>query len=288
MKLHYIIYEIKRIIRKYHFLYLTKRKISSQGTNLDKDRQLYKTIDGLLLYLNQRSSIDLSIRKLGLWEEKTTLLIKKLVPVKGIVLDVGANNGYFTTLMAKLVGTKGYVYSFEPTTTYFKVLSENVRINELKNVSTFKIGLSDKNQELVINIDNSTATIHQPIVEYIVEKESISLNSLDSWVDENDIKQIDLIKVDIDGHEPFFVEGAINSIKKFKPVIILEVSNLHYLEAGVMVWDFYHKLKDLGLRIYSEYNSTEITTKTDFLINCCNFAYSTNIILSYKQLYLEL
>jgi hypothetical protein len=107
---------------------------------------------------------------------------------------------------------------------------------------------------------------------------------LDALLKDFPLRKIDFIKVDVDGHEPYFFEGAWETLDKYDPVVFLEVSHLHYLEGGVTAWDFYEKLKAHNYLIYHENNLDEIKTKEEFLIKCGNFAYSTNIIISKKPL----
>ncbi len=99
------------------------------------------------------------------------------------------------------------------------------------------------------------------------------------WSELN-IKKLDFIKVDVDGHEPFFLHRAISTIEKYDPAILLEVSHENYLEAGFTAWEFYAYLKENGFHIYSEINLLEFHSKADFLKECGNFAYSANIIIS--------
>ena len=193
---------------------------------------------------------------------KQRLLVNQIVKKNDIVIDIGANIGYFTILFAKLVGENGKVYAFEPTNQYFNSLKENVLINELSNVEIFKKGFSDKNQELEINIDASSATIHQPIPEEIISKEIIRLSTLDDFIEEKKIGRINFIKIDIDGHEPFVMDGAIKSIQKNRPIIILEISHLHYFNAGITAWDFYDKIKSWGFHIYYEKDNLKSETKS--------------------------
>jgi FkbM family methyltransferase len=247
-------------------------------------KSLYQIESGIMLWLGGNSTIDNSIIDTGSWEPKTTDLIKQIVKRNDTVIDIGANIGYFTILFAKLVGNEGAVYAFEPTNKYFKFLKDNVLINELSNVRIFNKGLSDKNGEMEIFIDDSSATIHQPIASDIKDKEIIRLMTLDEFVVEHDLKAINFIKIDIDGHEPFVLDGAINSIRIFKPVIILEISHLHYYKAGILAWDFYDKLVFWGFHIYYEKDLSEIKDKIDFLVKCGDFSHSVNVLLSLDAL----
>lgn len=257
-------------------------KTNSGSSLMEKgtERDLFLTKDQIKLWLGNSSIIDQTIIETGYWEPETTRLVKDLVKKDDVIIDIGANIGYYSIYFSRLTGSNGKVYAFEPTKGFNDILVRNLKENAITNVTPFLQGFSDRKQTLEIKIDDSSATIHQPINEYVRYTEKIDLTTVDSFVAENNIDKIDFIKIDIDGHEPFVLEGAISSIKRFKPIIIMEVSHLHYLKAGVTAWDFYNKLKEWGFRIYSEGDKKEIRNQNEFLIKCGNFCESSNIILS--------
>jgi len=249
-----------------------------------KEYDLYQTRFGDYFWLNKNSCIDQSIISSGIWETHSTEVVKKIVKGGDIALDIGANTGYFTVMLSKLVGREGKVLAFEPTKHFFSVLEKNIRANDLKNCATHRLGLSNKTGRLSISIDKDTATMHMPEGVARIGEEKIQLTTLDSFVVTNKLKKIDFIKIDVDGHEPLFFEGAWKALEKFDPVILLEVSHLHFLGAGYTAWRFYKILKSKGYRIYSEQGLKELKNKTEFLIECGNFAYSANILISKRDL----
>lgn len=142
-----------------------------------------------------------------------------------------------------------------------------------------------------IKIDPSTATMHMPEQDTFLKTEQIKLITFDSYVQENGLEKLDFIKIDVDGHEPKFLEGAKETIMKFKPDILLEINPLNYYLAGVTIWDFYDQIKEYGYNIYHEKNVEQITNKIDFLKRCGNFGwqgnwkapFSLNVLLSTKS-----
>lgn len=249
------------------------------------ERSLYLTSSKDLFWLNKTGYIDRTIIEKGVFEPQSTEVTKRLVKQGNLVLDIGANIGYYSVMLSKLVGKSGKVIAFEPTEHFRKTLRMNLDANNITNVEVIDIGLSDKDQKLEIDIGPSSATLHSPLgFDSIESKEVINLTTLDSFVQKHNILQIDFIKIDVDGHEPFFFEGAWKSLNKYNPIVLLEVSHLHYLEAGFTAWDFYDLLKKNKYRIYHEEQFVEMKTKEDFLRNCANFAYSTNIIISRREL----
>lgn len=247
-------------------------------------RDLYETPAGDVFWLAKSSYVDDCIIRDGVFEPACTEIVKRLVRPGQIVIDVGANIGYYSVLFSKIVGGSGRVFAFEPTQHYRSVLLRNLAANKLSNVEILPVGLSDRRQRVGIQVGTSSATIHPPEKLPHEFEEVIDLLSLDEFVESMTLERIDFIKVDVDGHEPLFLDGARRVLDKFNPLILLEVSHLHYLEAGVSAWDFYARLKRDGYRIYDEEGLVELRTRSDFLIKCGNFAYSRNILITKKSL----
>ena len=219
-------------------------------------------------------------------EETTNLGISlgKILKPGDIVLDIGANIGYYSVLFSKIVTDTGKVLCFEPTKHYRDVLSDNLKCNQLTNCEVYSYGLSNENHSMKINIGVHSATMHWVGDEKPIKIEDIYLKRLDDVIDSFGIDKIDFIKIDIDGHESACLEGAWETIQKYKPIILLEVNHANYLKAGVTAWDFYAWLIERDFNIYSEDNLKEINNLDEFLLLCGNFAYSANIVVSQKPL----
>ena len=248
------------------------------------ERSLYKTRFGDLFWLNVCSCIDQGIVQTGLWEPEATEAVRKIVKKGDVAIDVGANIGYFSVILSKIVGPEGRVYAFEPTTKYHEILKRNLKANGIANCEISRLGLSNKRQALEVVENEASATIHVPEGMPLGPKETIILVTLDDFVREHQLKKIDFIKIDVDGHEPLIFEGAWDTLDKYTPIILTEISQLHFLEAGITAWDFYAQLKNRGYRLYSQAGLSEIENRSAFLIECGNYAYSSNVIISKKGL----
>jgi len=244
-------------------------------------RSLYRIPEGDLLWLNETGYLDQQLIRYGTFEPDSTTAIGRLVKSGQTALDVGANIGYYTVRLSKLVGPEGRVIAFEPTAHFLDVLKRNIAANGLDNVEVHNVGLSDKAGEQVIDIGPSSATMHSPPgFDKVLSTERIRLTTLSEFVDQTGLARIDFIKIDVDGHEPRFFEGAWPVLDRLSPVILCEVSHLHYLEAGYTAWDFYASAQEHGYRIYDEITFEPFVTREDFLRRCGNFNASANVILS--------
>jgi FkbM family methyltransferase len=237
----------------------------SQLVRYGTHRNLYRTPTGILLWLNNTGYLDRMIIREGEFEPMSTAAVNRLVKPGFTVLDIGANIGYYTVIASKLVSDAGKVIAFEPTVNFLDVLSKNIAANNLSNVEVMPYGLSNRTCELEIDIGPSSATLHSPPgFDKVLSTEKIQLISLVDFVQTSKIEKIDFIKIDIDGHEPVFFEGAWPILDAMSPIILCEVSHLHYLQAGYTAWDFYSKVKEHNYKIYEESNLDEITTKEMF------------------------
>lgn len=160
----------------------------------------YRTDDK---YIGQRIALDK-------YEKYETTMIMSQVNMNSVVLDVGANIGYYTLLLAKIVKK---VYAFEPDTENFKILEKNVEENNLTNVVLVNKAVGDENTKVGIkkNTDNYGDS-------RVVVGNKIDCVRLDDFIKE----QVDLIKIDVQGFEPKVIEGAKKIIKKDRPILFIE------------------------------------------------------------------
>ena len=122
--------------------YFIRKNILNQENIIRKINNMY------FMKLNlQGEAVDKALCLFGFREELETEIVKKNVKQGMKVLDLGANIGYYTLLMAKLVGKRGKVYAVEPYPPNFKNLKKNIFINKLQNRCNINnIAISDKTE----------------------------------------------------------------------------------------------------------------------------------------------
>lgn len=174
----------------------------------------------------KNDAITNQIIRFGIYEREIIEFILKLLQKieKPIIFDVGANIGNHSLAFSLFAEQ---VYSFEPTVPIYQFLRQNIFINNIKNINAVNKGLSDKNIESYINI-NTTGNVGASSIGIQTEnyvKDKIHLIKGDSFVDEFKIQKVDLIKIDVEGHELFAIKGLNNTIEKFRPIVIMEWVN---------------------------------------------------------------
>ena len=179
-------------------------------------------------------------------------LIKRLRPGQ-VVLDLGANIGYFTLLFARQVGDSGHVYAFEPGPLSFLLLKKNIAINGYRNITPINKAVSDKSEILDLWIcltgesDNRLDGVkHGHGDRFPVMTRCIAL---DDELPRSLI--VDYIKMDIQGAEYRALLGMRGLIERSPQVSLLMEYGPGWLEAaGVSPNDFFGLIEDMGLAMF--------------------------------------
>lgn len=191
---------------------------------------MVKEVNGIQFKLDLSENIDSSLFYYGYYEKETTELLERLVKGGMVILDIGANVGVHSLAMAQqLKRTGGIVHAFEPTTWAFEKLKYNNQLNNFPNLHLHRIALSDVNGEQKILCTASEEVMPFKASWDISGKsknrgqDHLIFQKLDDWVVEKGVTQIDLIKIDVDGYEVKVLNGALESFKKFRPLLIIEL-----------------------------------------------------------------
>ena len=155
-----------------------------------------------------------------------------------VILDLGANSGIYS-LVAKSVNPSSKIHAFEPVDRVFKILKKNVSKNDF-DITCHKKAVSNKDgiaffyddneeftQSVVVNMDLSETAIDRKVEEKTLHRVETETITLDTFIKENDITKIDLIKIDVETHEPEVFEGFKDNLEKFKPTLIVEIIRDH-------------------------------------------------------------
>jgi FkbM family methyltransferase len=145
---------------------------------------------------------------MGCYEPLNTYRFKKLLRPGMVVVDVGANIGYFTLLAASLVGPSGRVFAVEPWPANFVVLDRCITRNSLAQVRAFEFGLAE--EAGVARIGQADQTVFNNRTASMVGpgQMPVEVRTLDDCVAEWGVERIDLLKMDVDGYELKILRGA--------------------------------------------------------------------------------
>ncbi len=177
------------------------------------------------------------IQKNILLPAKSEMVIEKMyeqfddfLPEKNSsVLDIGSQYGDYAIVCNKIYHAN--VIAFEPLYRNYFMIEKFAKINKANvTIYPFAIGIKDKFEDIHVNSDKLTETIHFVPLDYF------------------NFKNVDLIKIDAEGFEMEVLESGIETIKKYKPKIIIETHSF-WLEKEVR-----EKLKELGYECKHEYD----------------------------------
>jgi len=232
-------------LRLYGFIY---RFLKPKGIILAK-------VQDNLLYMDTRDdAIVPYLLTYGVYEEYETELFKKSIKPGMVVVDIGANIGYYSLIAARLVGISGKVYAFEPETNNYNILISNIKINNFTNIIIpIQKAVLDKCGKTNLFIDKYNLGLHSISKNNITTKSSgfieAETTTIDSFLRNMQSKRVDLIKIDVEGSEGFIIRGAEETLKHNNPKIIMEFSPRTLKNAGSEAIDLLLDLKRHNFKI---------------------------------------
>lgn len=151
-------------------------------------------------------------------------VLRRLIKPGSIVLDVGANIGYFSLLFATWLKGNGEVHAFEPFPSTMQRLKRNLELNpRLKNVVHFhETALSDSVGSMAMAApDKGNSGCNYLNVS---DAGSIAVTTLDTLVSQTRFPRIDLIKIDVEGCEVALLKGANQTLEQYRPILMIEIN----------------------------------------------------------------
>ncbi|WP_414550955.1 FkbM family methyltransferase [Anabaena sp. CCY 0017] len=194
--------------------------------------------------------MDESLRRWDVNSELAALKsLQQYLQPNDIFIDVGANFGLHTLYAAKLLEHQGQVFAFEPVISNLKLLQRNITLNSLnQRVTIVSKAVSNSRQKSISFYLPSkdmtvTASLNQTSDNSLeIEVENTRLDDYWQAVD----LAIKLIKIDVEGAELEVLRGAENILKKWHPVLVIEVHGFALPEFGSSVNELRNFLSNLG------------------------------------------
>ena len=192
----------------------------------NKIKQKFK--HGIFSYYSNDQYIGKSLSEYGEWSEAEVSLVKQLLADNENIIEVGSNIGTHTIPLAKQVSNGGFVYAIEPQHQNHKLLLDNIKNNELKNVKVLKIAISSKEGEAYMNtFDENIASNYgdsRIFSSNFNNAETVLVKTLDQLFYDNikERKSIKLIKCDAQVQELNIILGSKKIIDHYKPYLYFE------------------------------------------------------------------
>ena len=200
-------------------------------------------VHGLSMWLDLHDGAQREIYE-GVYEWEETRQVVDYLRTGMTVVDVGAHIGYYTVLCAKLVGPGGRVIAFEPSEYGFARVSNSTR--SVAHVEVRRLALGSHSGSLRLWI-NRSGTFDPSAYQYAEDMDPVDVpvDTLDAQL--AGVQAIDLIKLDVEGHEMDVLAGARDTVCKTR-AILCEFNERLLNMAGWTVSDLYRAVRSYGFR----------------------------------------
>lgn len=157
---------------------------------------------------------------LGTYEREHQQILEKVLKEGDVFFDIGAHVGIFTILASQLVGKSGRIFAFEPLKRNVSFLNRHIALNGCNNTVIIEAAVSDDDGEALFDEDESS------FMGKISNKGTYSVKTvtIDQLVEERVILPPSVVKIDVEGFQEKVLTGAMTTLQKYHPKIILEAS----------------------------------------------------------------
>jgi FkbM family methyltransferase len=215
---------------------------------LGREGLLLAEVDGIPLYIYNSQHFS-RVYFLEPFEPYTVRLFKAAIRPGATVLDIGANIGSFSLIAARQAGPQGKVFAFEPGPDNFKILKRNIRLNKCSNTVAIPKAVGDKSQVVTFSLAECPGVHslfpppHVPVLSTI----KVDCITVDAFLNG---ESVDVIKMDIEGSEPYALEGMRQTVARSKALtLFVEMNPSSLSQAGFEPETLLAKLEGLGFDV---------------------------------------
>ncbi|WP_373523224.1 FkbM family methyltransferase [Aquiflexum sp.] len=206
---------------------------------------------GITMKVDISKSMGSAIYWRGAHDWAPMFVLQKILKKGQTIIDVGANQGEYSLWAVKHAGNTGKVIAFEPMDGLYDQLKFNFSLNPnfQSALIPLKIGLSEAPGKLNLygkEGDNEGVNTMFPTQTHTVLIQEIILDTLDNQLNLLDSHHVDLIKIDVEGAELQVLKGALKTLKKYKPYLMIEINREACLAGGYEPEEIFELLRPIG------------------------------------------
>jgi FkbM family methyltransferase len=178
----------------------------------------------LLCDPNDQRMVPIEMLNFGAYEPNELDGIFSMLSTNSTILDIGANCGFYSLQFAKHY-PNSQIYAFEPIPATFQYLQQNLALNNITNVTAYNVGLSSQAGTFPVYFykgGTGNSSLQNLSGHKEVELVECQFRQLNSYIDEIP-EPIDFIKCDVEGAESLVLEGGLEVIQRYKPILFLEL-----------------------------------------------------------------
>ncbi len=220
------------------------------------------------------------------YEEAEKGEILQAMPADGVFIDIGANIGLFSLFVARLF-PRARVFAFEPHPRLHRCIQKTAHDAKLSHLEAHQACVSRADGQIQLLINSNDSGGHTTDASQIRDSEkqselTVKAAALDRFVKDKNLGRIDVIKIDVQGAEWDVLLGAQESLRRFKPKILVEMDNHRVVNADSQVQSIQKLFSDIGYQVrrVSETQTQSISKMPDIALNEINRGYlQTNFVL---------
>jgi len=164
------------------------------------------------------------------------------------VLDVGSNFGYLGAVWADSIAKNGKVKAFEPNKNLFSSITKTIGANGhfKSSFEVYNLAVGAKNEMIPLNASNFSSNAQ--LMKTATETYDVEMVTLDNFLNKKNIREIDVIKIDVDGIELDILKGAENLLKQNNSIVIVETNDDRHIVDFFQELDY--KIYDMKLNVF--------------------------------------
>jgi FkbM family methyltransferase len=198
---------------------------------------------GVTMLLDPNDSVSSTILACGEWEPKTWHALEQHLPPGGTFVDVGAHIGWYSLKAAKAVGPKGRVIAVEPNQETLLRLRDNIRASGASAVvAVAPVACSDSETTLKFYAasrantgESSLSATDASQAGAVAASYPVRARRLDDIVREVGVARVDAVKIDVEGAEFLVLKGAVETLARYRPVVVVELADRQLKSMGTSV-----------------------------------------------------
>jgi FkbM family methyltransferase len=232
-------------------------------------------------YLKLVSKIYIRLIKAGMMKGKYPELfyLQELIKPGFICIDIGANVGYYSTMLSKQVDSTGHVHAVEPVALFQQIFTRNMKLFKCENVTLHPVALGGEKGAIIMGtpvIDGVFRHGLTHVVELNENTEGMHTYTVNMCTPEelfSGLNRLDFIKCDVEGYEVILMPHFAGIINRFKPVIQIELGSEEHRRSIVAFFALLgYKPYKLNVNVLEELNTEDALqySKGDFYFTYTN------------------
>lgn len=212
-----------------------------------------QTSDGYMFPVDAGTLIGWNVHFFGSYEPEVRAEIKRWLCPGDLAIDIGANVGWHTLLMATLVGGGGRVFAFEPNETTRARLVGALQANELAHVVVDSRAVSDRAGPCAFEAPRAGEFWDGTgrLTRDASRGREVDCVTLDAFVAERGIDRLAVVKIDVEGWELSVLRGATRTLQTMSPALVFEYDPAYVSRCGATGAELTACLTDADYRLYA-------------------------------------